>query len=99
MTRNAAPPATQPATSFTGGSAPYRPFGPRVRRPREFSQKAQPGGAGGHDGSGCQPGGGCHPGVGGGGPAGGGMKGGLKCFPPRGDIPPSRQRGSAGWVF
>jgi len=70
-TRNAMPPATQPATSFTGGSAPYRPLGPRERRPRPFSQKLQPGGAGGQLGSGCQPGGGCQSGVGGAGQPGG----------------------------
>ena len=71
MTRNAVPPTAQPATSFSGGSAPYRPLGPRERRPRAFSQKAQPGGAGGQDGSGCQPAGGCQSGVGGAGQPGG----------------------------
>ncbi|WP_132155992.1 hypothetical protein [Kribbella antiqua] len=48
-TMKAIPPATQPATSLSGGSAPYPPLGPRDRVPREFSQKAQPGGAAGQD--------------------------------------------------
>jgi hypothetical protein len=73
-TMNATPPATQPAMSLTGGSAPYRPFGPRVRTPREFSQNAQPGGAGGQDGSGCQPAGGRQPAAGGSGQPGGELK-------------------------
>ncbi|MEU4606667.1 hypothetical protein AB0F43_27110 [Kribbella sp. NPDC023972] len=67
----ATPPATQPAISFPGGSAPYRPLGPRARSPREFSQKLQPDGAGGQAGSGRQPGGGCQFGVGGSGQPGG----------------------------
>ena len=74
ITMNATAPAAQPAISFTGGSAPYLPFGPRVRNPRAFSQNAQPGGAGGQDGSGCQPGGGCQFASGGVGQAGGGLK-------------------------
>lgn len=67
-------PAIHPATSFTGGSAPYRPLGPRVLSPRVFSQNAQPGGAGGQDGSGCQPAGGCQLDAGGAGQPGGELK-------------------------
>lgn len=73
-TTNAPAPTAQPAISFVGGSAPYRPLGPRLRAPRAFSQNAHPGGAGGHDGSGFQPVGGCQSGAGGAGQPGGELK-------------------------
>jgi hypothetical protein len=74
MTTNAAAPAPQPAISLAGDSAPYRPRGPRALPPRAFNQNAQPGGAGGQDGSGFQPGCGCQFRVGGAGQPGGELK-------------------------